>query len=464
MLFDLYARLGLSRRQVSARLNAAGRTHYGRPFTHPLVGDILKNPAYIGCTRFGRKRGADFYSFNDKGLIVEKKKTKKGGDPWDGTPPAAMLKEDTHEGLIDKQTWDRAQERLAAEKERPGYSPRNGNHWLTPVLFCGHCGRGMTGRADKGPGGEKITVYLCLSYVKGQRDGHPTSCGYQRITHEVAERLLLAKLEELGRPLSAEAGTAAWANLQERLARLGVEDEAAQEQWLKWLDEGVSALAEFLLGRNPELGAYPTFLKLRRLISSFLLGVVEGDDDRQPRPCLPVTLGDLRQAVKEAEAEATAAARARVAELTAEQDRLIAQLGEDLPERVKTGIRNRLKEQDRELTEWEERTVPLSDRVARLEAAEDKRQTEREKLLAEWPTLEGREKGEMLRRLFKRVELFWSRTWHPAPARPTRPRKTRRPGRWSYDLDLSKTRWHLAEQALTADDACSPGTCNRSGR
>jgi hypothetical protein len=83
-----------------------------------------------------------------------------------------------------------------------------------------------------------------------------------------------------------------------------------------------------------------------------------------------------------------------------------------------------------------------------LYAAEAERQAEREKLLAEWPTLEGREKGEALRRLFDTVTLFWDKQFHPALHKPTRPRKTDRTGRWSYTLKRDAIKWAFATSDL----------------
>src|SRR5262249_8097125 len=54
LIFDLYGRVGLSRRQISARLNREGLTFNGGPFTHPDVPHILENPAYMGDTYFGK--------------------------------------------------------------------------------------------------------------------------------------------------------------------------------------------------------------------------------------------------------------------------------------------------------------------------------------------------------------------------------------------------------------------------
>ena len=60
------------------------------------------------------------------------------------------------------------------------------------------------------------------------------------------------------------------------------------------------------------------------------------------------------------------------------------------------------------------------------------------------------EKGEALRRFFERVTLYWDKTFHPASQRPTRKRKTNRPGRNRYALNLERISWGFATSELNA--------------
>jgi hypothetical protein len=115
---------------------------------------------------------------------------------------------------------------------------------------------------------------------------------------------------------------------------------------------------------------------------------------------------------------------------------------------MQTVLKEDLEKLEAQLKEWEGRTVPLSERLKVLANAEQERKAERKKLLAEWPAMESREKGEALRQLFKTVTLFWEKTFHPAMAKPTRPRKTDRPGRWSYRLERDRIGWAFAASDL----------------
>jgi hypothetical protein len=438
LVFDLYARVGLSRRQISARLNAEGLKLNGGLFTHPDVTNILENPAYKGDTYFGKVQNGELHTFDPKGIVVEvKKRERRRRDPSE-----CVIRENTHEALVDRETWERANRRLAAERERTSFAPRNPAYYLKQLFVCGHCGKGLTGRTETDPTtGKKTVIYICPSYVACQCNGHPASCGYQRITHDEAERLLLAKVQELNLPLDPTASDEARANLKARLARLGEEDAEWQRGFQRWLGDGIDALRDYLGEIYPHLLEYPVIKRFNRMAMNLRLGELEGETDTyRPLRDLPMTLAELRGAVEEAETAAAQEARRKVAALEADHKALTLAWARatDLQQPILRGEAERL---EGEILVWRDRTTPLSVRIGALMAADAERQAEREKLLAEWPGLENREKGEALRRLFRTVTLFWDRVWHPASAKPTRPRKTNRPGRYRYTLAKDRIEW-----------------------
>jgi hypothetical protein len=181
----------------------------------------------------------------------------------------------------------------------------------------------------------------------------------------------------------------------------------------------------------------------------------------RPLTRVAAELGNLRDAIHAAETSAVETAREKLVGMEAEHAALTrawVKASEGMQKVLKQDI-DRL---EADMQTWKPRTVPLSDRLGSLYAAEKERAQQRQKLLAEWPGLEQRERGAALLRLFKRVTLFWSREWHPASANPTRPRKTNRPGRWACTLERDQIKWAFANSEL--DDRNSPGTCSRSGR
>jgi DNA invertase Pin-like site-specific DNA recombinase/predicted RNA-binding Zn-ribbon protein involved in translation (DUF1610 family) len=452
LIFDLFVRVGLSRRQVTRRLNDEGLRLYDKPFTVPDVTMILSNPAYAGDTVYGRQLSARHWTFDARGLPLavegnrelygDVKPNAKGRRFRRRKPSECLVKKDTHEPLVDRKTFDAAQARLAREKDRRCFAPRNAAHYLKGIFRCGKCGQELIGRTERNrTTGEPHHFYVCSTYMSGQANGHPVSCGHHRISHDGGEAMLLGKVREMGLSFEQAASAGARANLEERLARLGVEDERSTEQWHRWFAEGIDALADYLAETYPGMGEYPAVQKVRKLGMYFYCGDLDGEPNgHRPFKALPVDVGAVRRAVREAEEGAAAEAREKVAELTAEHKRLTRNWARATDE-MQVVLKEEIERVETERREWEARTVPLSQRVEALCAAEAEREVERQKLLAEYPGLEGREKGEALKRLFKSVTLFWEGTWHPASAKPTRPRKTDRPGRWSYALKTDETEW-----------------------
>lgn len=439
LVFDLYTRVGLSRRQISSRLNRDGFSFYDKPFSQSYVNQILTNPAYTGDTHFGKVQTGEIHTFDAQGLIVDAKgKSKK--------PSAGrIVKVGTHEPLIDRKTWDMARKKLEAERQRTSFSPRNPAYYLKQLFVCGHCGRNMTGRTETDwRTGKRTTVYVCSTYVKGRCGGHQVECGYQRITHEDAERLLLDKIKELDIEFDLSGCLLARTGLRERLALLGHEDEKMAAAWETWAKEGTEALMAYF---RDTLDASSSEFRRLELISRC---VYEGFNLKFAAwKMLPVDEAEFRAAVAAAEASSVERARQRVRELKDEHAAITLRWVK-ASEQMQAVLKQEIARLEEEIRNWEPRTERLTDRFAELLEAETERKAERDKLRDEWPALEGREKGEALRRLFDTVELYWDRKFHPALANPSRPRRTDRDGRYSYHLRKDLVEWKLAISNLSS--------------
>jgi hypothetical protein len=443
LVFDLFTRVGLSRRQTSARLNAEGLRFNGRPFTVPAVRNILCNPAYAGHTVFGKVQTGTLSTFDAKGLIVEVKDKREGRDR---DAAECLVRENTHEPLIDPATWERAREKMASEGERTSHSPRNPAYYLKQLLVCGHCGKGMTGRTENWHG-KKLVIYVCASYVTSRCNGYRSPCGYQRITHEEAERLLLDKIVELDLPLDDTASESARANIHARLDQLRFEGIESIRQMDRWIAEGVRELTDYLdefYGTDA-----PAFRRLRELARHHYQRI---ETPERSFTGLSLDLAAFKEAVREAEAEVVAEARARLEEL-AQEHKDLTRVWARASDRQQAVLKEDIAELEDQMAEMEERAVPLTERLDALRRRIKDRVAERRKLLDEWPALEARERGESLRRLFKTVTLFWEKTYHP-PAQG-RKRKTARQGRYSYALQWDKVQWAFADFDLLC---CSPRT------
>jgi len=441
LIFDLYGRVGLSRRAISKRLNEAGYTHYGKRFTHPLVTLILKNPAYIGDTHFGKQQSGELHTFDAEGIVVALSKRSKKRLRGEAE---RIVKENTHDPIIEDRTlWVKVQEKLAGEAEAKNFSPRNPSYYLKQVFRCGHCQKNMTGRTETDPNsGKKRVVYVCSTYIAGRSNGHSSECGYHRITHEDAEKLLFDKLKEMGKVLDQEASELGRLNLKERLELLSEEGQAEYYRWVDWATEGVKSLLDYF--ETSRLGNGEDMQRLADLATSFYerLRVYESDLDG-----LSISAEEFAKAVRAVEAASVAKSEGQMVTLQHDHKQMTLAWAKATEMQLPV-LKEELDRIEIEIREVQPQTIPLSERIKNLIQAERRRQHERQELLDSWPTMEARERGEAFRRYFKMVTLFWERSFHPAVAQPGRPRKTARPGRFSYRLRPDDFRWEFANTDL----------------
>ena len=107
----------------------------------------------------------------------------------------------------------------------------------------------------------------------------------------------------------------------------------------------------------------------------------------------------------------------------------------------KAKIKAEMDRVEQEIDALKPKTERLSDRLGRLFKSSLSAYEERTRLIDEWPSMENREKGEALRKVFKKVALFWDRKFRPAEKNPSRPRKTKRNRRMSYNLLTDRIQW-----------------------
>jgi hypothetical protein len=232
------------------------------------------------------------------------------------------------------------------------------------------------------------------------------------------------------------SSTGARENIKARLERLGLNDEESSRQWQQWFSDGIDALADYLMEQYPEAAEWPTIQKLRKLAFHHYLGDLDREPDEYRRfGALPINMADLRQAVQEAEDLTAGQARQQLATLR-EEHKTLTKNWARATDAMQQVLKEDLERIEGEMATLSSQTVPLRERFAALYKAEEERQAEQEKLMKEWPALEGRERGEALRRLFKRVTLFWDTV--PPKAGRCRPRHLLRPDRIGWALETSE--------------------------
>ena len=133
------------------------------------IDDILKNPTYIGNLAQNRRRKVNYKS---KKIIANPK------DKW-------IIAENTHEPIIDKETFDLVQNIYEKNKNR---NEKSHEHLLRGFIYCKECGHrlGINQSKDK-----KRHYMICNHYRKYGRNSFctPHSCRYETIEEEVLNEI-----------------------------------------------------------------------------------------------------------------------------------------------------------------------------------------------------------------------------------------------------------------------------------
>ncbi len=141
---DIFARFiaGEGYSAIAKWLNSQGvRTHRGNPFENRTIEYIVRNPVYVGKLRW----------------------TPSGRTRRDFTNPDTLVVQGEHEPIIDQDTFDAAQTRVAEVKAAWGYKARPTyelKDWLSGVVRCSDCGTTLVF--------QKPHYFKCNNYSKGR--------------------------------------------------------------------------------------------------------------------------------------------------------------------------------------------------------------------------------------------------------------------------------------------------------
>lgn len=139
-----------------------------------IVGQILSKPEYMGHTVNFRSHKQ---SYKDKNPVMNPK------EEW-------LIFENTHEAIVDKETWELAQKLRKTPRRHDTLGEANP---LTGLLFCADCGAKMTNHRSRG-GTENnpypSDFYDCSSYTLAHQKRTHACCGHYIRTKAVRELVL----------------------------------------------------------------------------------------------------------------------------------------------------------------------------------------------------------------------------------------------------------------------------------
>lgn len=146
---------------IAKWLNAMGIvTHRGNRFENRTVEYIIRNPVYIGKLRWN-PAGRSRRHFDD---------------------PHIILSDAKHKPIIDNETWENAQKRVAQLKFKwRNYRRPDSEHkdWLSGLIMCSECGKTLVKATD---------YWRCNGYVKG------TCLKSQSVKDDIIKKAVLERM------------------------------------------------------------------------------------------------------------------------------------------------------------------------------------------------------------------------------------------------------------------------------
>lgn len=171
---------GKSHSRTAEELNRAGvRSINGRPISVSGISFILRNVTYTGDLLLQKNFIRDPFS---------KKKVLNTGEL------PQYLVENDHEAIIDKETFQKVQEKLA-ENKKQGKFPYNRTgaaYPFTGKIICGRCGRHYTRQLWNAGSNRKRPTWVCT----GKKQGKTVWCESKNLSEE---QLMEASAAALGR-------------------------------------------------------------------------------------------------------------------------------------------------------------------------------------------------------------------------------------------------------------------------
>lgn len=215
---------------------------------------ILHNRKYVGDFKWGEQASGKHIR-QGKG----KARGRKAGEVRYATNDEAdwIIKPDSHEALVDRETFAKVQAEMAGNKTRTTPHVGGGTFVLNKLLVCGDCGATMLGNSDGGRHN-----FSCGNYVSYGRH----ACFKNTVPEAAIVRLLLRKLrdtflnpesiklfrDEVRRQHEAEVDPGRVARLKKQLAALETKIEKAGARLLELPKDVIEEAAATLRGWKKE--------------------------------------------------------------------------------------------------------------------------------------------------------------------------------------------------------------------
>ncbi|MDT9719186.1 recombinase family protein [Paenibacillus sp. ClWae2A] len=135
MIFDMYVNQGVGTGLIAKKLNQMSvPTLKNSQWTVATINGMIRNPVYYGVIAWRRRPEKK----TRKNGVLQRSRPRVDSSEW-------LVAEGKHEGLVSKDTWDRAQHILKSRSHPPAPAGVITNP-LAGIIRCGVCGRLMVRR------------------------------------------------------------------------------------------------------------------------------------------------------------------------------------------------------------------------------------------------------------------------------------------------------------------------------
>ncbi len=181
LIFEMYAN-NYSYRDITAELNQRGfKTRSGMPFGNNSLHDILRNPKYSGV-----------YVFNAK---TSKTADGRRNNHSLKNPEDIIIIPNAMPALVTQELFDKVQKRMDGHAQQNGRFKAQVVYLLSGLIYCGECGRRMTGTSSsyktRVSQETRLRYHYECSYAKRTHD-----CEAKKISKDLVEQYVLKELHE----------------------------------------------------------------------------------------------------------------------------------------------------------------------------------------------------------------------------------------------------------------------------
>ena len=216
-------------------------------FPHPynwsgfVVGQTLSKPEYMGHTVNFRSHKE---SYKDKQPIYH-------------TPEDWLIFENTHEAIVDKETWELAQKLRQTPRRHEPFEEANP---FTGLLYCADCGEKLYNHRNRGNSSKPYPTdgFNCSSYTLS-RQKHYKACSNHHISTRALRTLVLETIR----------ATAAYAISNEAEFIQKVREASAVQQEQETLKASIAEAEEALANFEKDTARVDCFLELAKKYTDF---------------------------------------------------------------------------------------------------------------------------------------------------------------------------------------------------